>query len=58
MGKYTWSNPAFIVMFLAGAIERYTSEPGDKGPEEDLKIKIVSWPDFKDSIFDIYDHRI
>jgi hypothetical protein len=45
-------------MFLAGAIERYTTGPGEKMPAEDLKIKIVSWPDFKDSIFDIYDHRI
>ena len=29
IGKYTWSNSAFIVLFLKGAIEKYTSDPND-----------------------------
>jgi len=46
-------------MFLQGAIERYTNDPADPHHKiEELKMKIISWPDFKTQIYEIYDHRI
>ena len=59
MGKFTWSNPAYIVLFLQNAIQKYTVPIGETGkPQEDIKIKITSWPEFNQQIFKIYDHRI
>jgi hypothetical protein len=31
IGKYTWSNPAFIVIFLQNAIQKYTVPDGQGG---------------------------
>lgn len=46
-------------MFLQGAIEKYTADPNDPHHKvEELKMKIISWPDFKSQIYAIYDHRI
>ena len=47
-GQTTWSLPSHIIVLLKSSIERI----------EQLKLKLMPWPDFKKVIFDIIDHRI
>jgi hypothetical protein len=59
VGKYTWSNPQFVLLFLKPAIERYTVPAGDTGkPKATIKINISAWDSFKKMIYEIYDHRV
>ena len=69
-GKYIWTTPAMILLFLQNTIEKYTRSPNinednqsmasDKMSDipEDIKIRLPSWLEFKNFITEIYDHRI
>jgi len=45
--KGHWSLPTHIVVFLANFVDK-----------NDIKLKLQPWGDFKNLLFDIYDHRI
>lgn len=59
-----------IVLFLQNTIELCTPAPTDgsasplspgsglQGAQEELKLRLPAWADFKQTIYDIYDHRI
>ena len=73
-GKQVWTTPAILLFFLQNTIELCTpapSSPGDGTPQasmspgspaqethQELKLKIPAWQDFKQLIYEIYDHRI
>ena len=68
MGKFVWSTPTFLLIYLANTIEAKApkpvyganpNKPVDFVPNtEDLNLKILQWVKFKQLLFDIYDHRI
>lgn len=68
MGKFVWSTPTFLLIYLVNTIEAKApkpvyganpNKPVDFVPNtEDLNLKILQWVKFKQLLFDIYDHRI
>ena len=70
-GKAMWTTPTMILLFLQNTIELCTPSisidgstspisPGSSlnGAHEELKLRLPAWADFKQTIYDIYDHRI
>lgn len=47
-GPSTWSLPSHIIIFCENSIKKLDS----------TKLKLIPWPDFKKTIWDIIDHRI
>jgi len=59
-----------LLLFLQNTIESCTPSPSDAAAnspvatpatpaaQEELKLRLAVWPDFKQLIFEIYDHRI
>ena len=47
--KISWTVPTNIIVFLSNSI---------KGLNEVKKMSLISWPEFKKIIFEIYEHRI
>lgn len=68
MGKNVWATPTFVLIYLANAIERFAPKPvyGDNPARaqemspaaEEVSCKLVKWAEFKQLLFEIYDHRI
>ena len=48
-GKISWTVPTNIIVFLSNSI---------KGLNDVKKMSLISWPEFKKIIFEIYEHRI
>lgn len=48
-GNISWTVPTNIIVFLSNSI---------KGLSEVKKMSLISWPEFKKTIFEIYEHRI
>ena len=48
-GPNTWSLPSHIISFLKPTIEKL---------DEFGKCRLMQWPDFKKTLFEIIDHRI
>jgi len=44
----TWALPSHIITFLMNSLENI----------DEMRLKLAPWPDFKKTLFDIYDHRI
>jgi hypothetical protein len=47
-GSTSWSLPSHIIVFLENSIKSIDGN----------KLKLIPWPEFKKTIFDIIDHRI
>ena len=67
IGKFAWATPKMILVYLKNAIELYTpnhevvdgaAQNDGIEAEEPLKFKLQPWFEFKNVLFDIYDHRI
>lgn len=62
-GKYMWVTPQMILLFLHNTINDCAPIGSDHSPhllssKEEMKIRIPAWQDFKQIIYEIYDHRI
>lgn len=72
-GKAQWTTPTMLLLFLQNTIELCTPAPAHndgsvspaspgssslRGAREELKLRLPAWTDFKQTIYEIYDHRI
>lgn len=73
-GKAIWTTPKMLIIFLQNTIESCTpavdvvptspllsATPGNQNNgavQEELKLRLAVWPEFKQLIYEIFDHRI